>query len=277
METHLADCGDGTAVRLTLHGTAGPVVILQPATAVHERIYHPFAAYLATRGCLAVTYNYRGVGEDAGAAGYRHLRMRDWIDQDVNAVIRWLRASFPDRPIMAVGHSLGGHAIGLADASRHLDRAVLIASQAASIRLMRGRVERLRVRALLQAIGPVGAVLCGYIPAKRLRFGEDFPAPVLRDWRRWVMMPHYFFDDPEMRAAERFARLTIPLRLYGFDDDPWATAPAIDLMARYFTRAEVSRRQIEPGSGPIGHMGFFKQRHSQTLWPEVADWLLAAD
>ncbi len=265
--------------KTTLFGAgapATPVVIIQPATAVPESFYTPFAEFLAEQGFRAVTYNYRGVGREAGDSSSRLLRMRDWADVDVNAVIDEVRDRFPGAPLAAIGHSFGGHAVGLSDQSRHLKAAVLIASHAGSMRFIQPWTERMKATLLLHVLGPAVATALGYLPGKRLGIGEDLSAGVMHEWRRWTKLRHYFFDDPSLGAAERFARIECPILCYSFADDPWATEPAITELVRHFKNAQVTRRRIDSkqhGSGSIGHLGFFHRRHCDQLWPPITDWL----
>lgn len=270
-----------------LHGTlwspdAAPraLVLIHPATAVPERLYVGFARFLTERGFTALTYNYRGIGASRPARlGALQARMRDWMELDVGAATAWARQAYEGLPLLAVGHSVGGHAIGLSAATPHLRAAVLVAAHAGSTRLITQAVERVKVRLILRVLGPLMSALLGYVPGKRLGLGEDMPAGVFREWSRWTTLPHYFFDDPTLGAAERFAKQRLPILALGFDDDPWANPAAIGLLVSYLTRAPVERRQIDPraaGSGPVGHMGFFRSRPGAVLWPDVADWLARA-
>ncbi|MDS0861454.1 alpha/beta fold hydrolase [Burkholderia pseudomultivorans] len=274
---------DGYPLRGTLWlPAAAPraLVLIHPATAVPERLYAGFARFLGERGFAALTYNYRGSGASRPAR-LRTLRarMRDWVDLDVEAATAWAHHAFDGLPLLAVGHSVGGHAIGLSAGSAHLRAAVMVASHAGSTRLIAHAAERLKVRLILRVLGPLASALFGYVPGKRLGLGEDLPAGVFREWSGWTTLPRYFFDDPTLGAAERFARQRLPILALGFDDDPWANPAAIDLLVSYLTRAAVERRQVDPraaGSGPIGHMGFFRSRPGAVLWPGVADWLAQA-
>lgn len=205
--------------------------------------------------------------------------MRDWIELDVGAAIAWARDTHRAVPLLAVGHSVGGHAVGLSAGTAHLRAAVLVAAHAGSTRLIESAAERLKVRLILHVLGPLASALLGYVPGKRLGLGEDLPAGVFREWSRWTTLPHYFFDDPTLGAAERFSKQRLPILAVGFDDDPWANRRAIDLLVSYLTGAAVERRQIDPhaaGTGPVGHMGFFRSRPGAVLWPGVADWLAQA-
>ncbi|MBR8282483.1 alpha/beta hydrolase family protein [Burkholderia vietnamiensis] len=274
---------DGYALRGTLWSPDAPpraLVLIHPATAVPERLYAGFARFLTTRGFAALTYDYRGIGASRPARLNKlQARMRDWIELDVGAAIAWARDTHRAVPLLAVGHSVGGHAVGLSAGTAHLRAAVLVAAHAGSTRLIESAAERLKVRLILHVLGPLASALLGYVPGKRLGLGEDLPAGVFREWSRWTALPHYFFDDPTLGAAERFSKQRLPILAVGFDDDPWANRRAIDLLVSYLTGAAVERRQIDPhaaGTGPVGHMGFFRSRPGAALWPGVANWLAQA-
>ncbi|NKF21038.1 alpha/beta hydrolase family protein [Solimonas marina] len=252
-------------------------IVIHPATGVPERLYLPLARFLAAHGHAVLTYDYRGIGRSAPPSlrGF-DARMRDWMEQDVAGATRVLSARFPGVPLLAIGHSVGGHALGISEASDSLQAAALIASHAGYIGSIRGWGERMRVRAMLMQFGPLLVRACGYLPWRRLGLGEDLPAGVAREWIAWCRSPGYFFDDPTLRAQERFAARRLPLLVLGFTDDPWANPRAIGALVRHFTHCAIERREIAPadvGAPAIGHMGFFRQRFSDTLWPQLLAWL----
>lgn len=254
------------------------VLVLHPATAVTQDYYAAFATYAASRGLAVVTYDYRGTGASRPASlrGYA-VTMADWIDGDVPAVNAWVRARFPDLPQLAVGHSVGGHALGLADDTNQFRAALLVACHAGATRTVAGWAERQRVRFMMGWLGPLLARLLGYMPGRRLGLGEDLPRGVVLQWSRWCAQPHYFFDDPGMQAARRMARVHIPVRALSFADDPWANPVAVDMLMAGFTGTTVERVHLRPeqvGLPAIGHMGFFRRRHEAALWAPAIDWLM---
>jgi len=277
-EHHSIPCGQAAveANCWTVPG-ARATVLLHPATAVTQAYYEPFAAWLAGCGFNVVTYDYRGTGRSRPRSlrGYR-VSMSDWIDEDVGAVTRWATSRFPGLPLLAVGHSMGGHAIGLSPETARLRAAVLIASHAGATRGVRGFVERQRVRFVLRVLAPLLCALFGYMPGRRIGLGADLPREVMLQWAGWTSLPRYFFDDPAVDAERRMARVDIPLLVLGFDDDPWATPQAVDMLVSHFVNAPINRGTVRPreaGVPAIGHMGFFRRRCEAVLWKEVADWL----
>jgi len=266
-------------IAASLWTSAAPtaVVLLHPGTGITQRYYEPFARYLAAAGFYVVTYDYRGTGRSRPASlrGFE-VTMADWIEDDVAAVTCWAAGRFPQLPLLAVGHSLGGHALALNSTTNLLRGAVLVASHAGVTATVTGLAERLRIGLVMRVLTPLLTTIYGYMPARKLGLGEDLPAGVMRQWSRWTALPRYFFDDPAMDAQARMARVRTPLLVLGFADDPWANPHAIGMLVAPLVNATVARRQVAPrdaGLAAIGHMGFFRQRAGVSLWPQVVDWL----
>ncbi|MCK9793909.1 alpha/beta fold hydrolase [Isoptericola sp. 4D.3] len=251
-------------------------VVVHPATAVPERLYSAFAEFLAADGYASVTYDYRGTGRSGRPRDHRGVRMRDWMADDVPAVASWARERFEDVPHLAVGHSIGGHALALGQGAEGLSGFVTVASHAGVTATVPDRGERARVGLILRLVGPATARVLGYVPGRRLGLGEDMPAAAMVEWGRWSRLPGYFFDDPTMDAARRAARVEGDVLAVGFTDDPWATPDQIDAITDHLTGARVERRTWSPAEGGverIGHTGFFRRGLRETLWPAVLGWL----
>lgn len=256
---------------------AKAVVILHPATAVVQAFYQGFAEYLFNRGFSVLTYDYRGTGHSKSRMVRSYnVSMSDWIEQDVGCITAWAKARFPELSLLAVGHSVGGHAVLLSTATHALKAAVIVASHAGVTSTIKQTTEKVRVWCLLRVLAPVLCRIFGYMPAKRLGLGEDLPAPVMRQWGRWSAMPGYFYDDPDWDARQRASEIILPVLVMGFDDDPWANPEAIARLMEPVQKAKIERREIrhaEFGLPAIGHMGFFRTRCAEKLWPVVGQWL----
>lgn len=273
--------GAGTisgTLHFALEGVPRAAVAVHPATAVPQRLYNGFAQYLAAEGFAVLSYDYRGTGESGKARDNRGLRMRDWMDDDVPAAAAWLRERFPELPHVAVGHSLGGHALALGNGGADLRGFITVASHAGVSRSIPDRAERARVELILRVLGPGAARVLGYVPGRRMGLGEDMPAAAMLEWSKWSRTPGYFFDDPTMHARERTARVRTSVLCIGLDDDPWATPAQIGVIARQLVNAKVETRTYSPadaGVGAIGHMGYFRRGPGAVLWPDAAAWLAA--
>lgn len=163
---------------------AAGVVIVHPATATPERFYSTFAEYQTSRGLTAVTYDYRGTGASGDPRRHKHLRMRDWMQEDVPAVAEWAWSRFPAVPVTAVGHRIGGHAMALGHGVDDLPRFAIVSSHVAHTKTIEPAAERHRVGAILGVVGPTLRRTLGCMPGKRLGLGEDLPAAAMIEWGR---------------------------------------------------------------------------------------------
>ena len=261
---------------VTVWGALEPraAVVIHPATGVSARIYRGLASYLASNGYAVVTYEYRG--SSGSAREHPGVRMRDWMNDEVPALAEWARKRWPELPQLAIGHSIGGHALALDRGSRELAGFVTIASHAGVTRTVATRTERARVWLMLSILGPALSHTMGVFPARRLGLGEDLPKAAMLKWSRWSRLPGYFFDDPTMDAAQRAAAVTTAVLAIGFTDDLWATPSQIDAITDHLVNAHVTRVTWSPDDGgvsSIGHMGFTRSELAETLWPALVEWL----
>jgi predicted alpha/beta hydrolase len=282
---------DGYPLGASLYLPRGPrrqAVLISSATAVPRKIYKGFASYLASRGCAVLTYDYRGIGDSRqrpqvsrnqpGSLVGFEVSMSEWAARDVAAAVAWMRERYQALPLSYVGHSFGGQALGLLPNNTEVSRALLIAAQAAYWRLM-ASPERYRVYVLMNFVGTPLTRLLGYAPGWS-GIGEDLPKGVYLQWVRWVMSRHYMFDDPKLPALANFANYRGALRALHLSDDPWGTRPAVELLCSGFTATTPDVATITPadaGAAKVGHFGFFRPEHRNSLWRGAADWLLAAE
>src|SRR2546430_2852201 len=261
-------------------------VLINAATAVPRKVYRGFAGYLARRGCAVLIYDYRGTGDSRqkSLTGYNQPKslvgfkasMSDWAAKDVTAAVLWMRERYHDLPLVYVGHSFGGQALGLLANNTEVSRALFIAAQAGYWKLM-AIPERYRVYALLNFAGVPLTRTLGYMPGWA-GLGMDLPRDVFLQWTGWVMSPRYLFDDSRLAALQNFSKYKGALRALCMSDDPWATRPAVELLCSGFTSIKPEIITVIPadtGASRIGHMGFFRPEHRDTLWRGAAEWIEA--
>jgi predicted alpha/beta hydrolase len=275
---------DGYPLAATLflpRGAKRHAVLINSATAVPRKLYRGFGSYLAQRGCAVLTYDYRGTGDSRPEArtSYKSLAgfkasMSDWAAQDITAAVGWMRERYKALPFAYVGHSFGGQAFGLLPNNSEVSRALFIAAQAGYWKLMT-TPERYRVYAMLNFIGLPLTRALGYMPGKA-GLGMDLPKDAFLQWVDWVMSPRYLFDDPTLEALQNFSKYHGALRALCMSDDPWATRPAVELLCSGFTSIKPEIITVMPadtGVSRIGHMGFFRPEHRDTLWRAAAEWI----
>ncbi|MDX2204232.1 MAG: alpha/beta fold hydrolase [Hyphomicrobiaceae bacterium] len=279
--TIAATDGVPLAARLHLPGpdapARAPLVVIAGGAAIPARVYRHFAAHVARRGSPAVTFDVRDIGGSrTGPAARSGTRMRDWALKDAAGVIAWSRATFPERPLHWVGHSMGGFATGLAGNGQLVARQISVATLNAYWGRMAG-LERYRVLSMMGGLAPLVLATRGYMPGALLG-GEDMPAPAFREWRQWCLDPNFLFGDATLPEKDNFARFTAPNRFIQVSDDPWGTPENVGDMARRFHASrDCHVVQVTPqmaGARRIGHTGFFRPEMRDRLWQPALDWLL---
>jgi predicted alpha/beta hydrolase len=276
-ETLQLKADDGTALAATVAAASGSDwIVVGGATAVPRGFYRRFAEYAQARGVNVLTLDYRGIG------GSRPKTLRgympdyaDWARQDLAAAVAYAAAR---GPVYLVGHSYGGHAIGLLPAAqRDQLRAAYVVAGGAGWHGWMPRREQFKVMLLWHVIGPVATTLLGYQPLKRMGIGEDLPVSIYRQWKRWCGFPRYFHDDPAAAELVRaFEDVRLPIAAANALDDSWALPASRDAFFSGYINAPLLTIDIDPrveGLREIGHMGYFRPQVGAVLWPRMLGWL----
>ena len=283
----LVPAADGYSLGATLFLPRGPkryAVLINSATATPRKIYRSFATHLAQRGAAVLTYDYRGIGgsRQKQVVGYNRPKslvgfkasMADWALLDVTGAVSWMRERYRALPLNYVGHSFGGQALGLLPNNTEVSRALLIAAQLGYWKLM-ASPERYRVYAMMNFVGPALTRVFGYAPGWT-GIGEDLPKGVFLQWAHWVNSPRYVLDDPSVAGLANFAKYKGAMRAMSMTDDPWATRTAVERLCAAYTSVKPELLAVTPGElgvSRIGHFGFFRPEHRDTLWRGAAEWL----
>ena len=198
-----------SAYRYHAPGHAHGNLLVAGATGVAQRFYRRFAEHAARQGFDVLTLDYRGIGESAPASlkGFA-MSYLDWAYRDLAAAVELLGRE--ERPLYWIGHSFGGHAIGLLPDHGRLAACYSFGSGAGWSGWM-SRREALKVRLLWTLVLPPLVAWKGYMAWSLLGMGDDLPLGVYRDWKRWCRHPRYYFDDPAMRHLhQRYAAVRTP-------------------------------------------------------------------
>jgi predicted alpha/beta hydrolase len=266
---------DGFALAASLFEPAqatGQVVVINAATGVPRRFYRHYAAALARAGMLAVTYDYRGIGDSRPRSlrGF-DARVDDWVFKDMAGVVDWLAGQVkPDR-LFLVGHSVGGQLAGLLDNAGAIAGMVTISAQSGHWRFQ-GAEQKWAVWLHAHISMPVLSHLLGYMPFSWFGAGEDIPKAAALQWARWCRDRNYLLGDEDL-PLDRYQRFLAPVLAYSFEDDKWGTARSVDEMMEAYPNVE--RRHLKAGDAglkSIGHLGYFRPQ-SGPLWSEAVEWL----
>lgn len=257
-------------------GNRGPVLVLNGATGVRQWYYARFAAWAAGQGATVLTWDYRGIGESRphrlkGFTG----SMRDWGRSDLEGVLRFAAREWSGRPLVAIGHSVGGQLLGMAESNTLLSRAVTVGSQFGSWHLWPGP-RKWAMAGLWYGVMPGVTKALGYFPGS-LGIGADLPSGVALEWARWCRSRDFFLSHGV--ARDGYTRLSVPLLSFSFTDDTYAPKAAVDALHSLYVNAQVERRHLSPkdlGVKSVGHFGFFRDTFRSSLWERVGEFVFGA-
>ena len=249
-------------------------VLISSGTGFPKSIYRRIALAGAERGYACLVYDYRGIAGSAPAdmRGFR-ADIADWGRLDFPAALDRAGALAPDRPLFTLGHSVGGHLLGLADNIAKVRAHALVCSGSGHWGRHRPGY-RPRVMLFWFAYGPACLALKGYIPSGGLWGGTPLPRDVFLQWRRWASQPGYFADDPDVMTDSHYAEVTAPIRAYRFSDDPIATQASVQDLLDVYSAAPREILCLTPqelGLDRVDHAGAFR-RGADAFWPRPFAW-----
>ncbi|GAB3988464.1 serine aminopeptidase domain-containing protein [Nocardioides marmoraquaticus] len=221
---------------------SAPLVLVAPAMAVGSRYYRPVLEAFREHGWEASALPRRGFEPGQPRASRRH----DWSYADEVAVVTEAvgaaRTEDPDRPVVLLGHSLGGQlslahqlgatpADGLVTVGGCLPHHVLWPWRGPQIALMGG------------VAVPVLTAVRGYLPPPA--FGAPGARTLMREWGRMAVTGRTPFPSD--------GRVAAPSLLVSLEDDGLAPRRAVDAFAdRFFEPAYVTRWHRRHAEVPTG-------------------------
>lgn len=276
---------DGFALAITEFGDprrARAAVLIVPAMGVEQHYYAPFAQALAAADFYVVTFDYRGMGHSRPTRHKRSLRgfaasVSTWATQDVTALVDFAVGRVGDRPLLWIGHSLGGQILGLVPNHERV-QAMLTVAAGSGYWPQNAWPLRWFVPGLWYGIAPLALTLFGYFPGRLLRIVGDLPADVMRQWRSWCLHRNYAVGVEGDTVRATYAAIRVPILSLSFADDEFMSRTSIEALHAFYAGAPREMKRIAPrdiGVRRIGHFGFFRKRFAETLWPLAVQWLVA--
>ena len=274
---------DGTALTGSLFApdnTPRAGIIINSATAVPRGFYKAFAGYLASKGFMVISYDYRGIGDSKSLPTKSpYQTMQAWGEQDFNAVINWASAHDSNINWHCVGHSVGGQLVGLAADNHKLCSVYNVAAQSGNWRNWHySKMPKLWL--MWYVFTPFFTRVLGYLPGF-LVGGQPLPKGVAQQWGQWCRNKNYMCDEKGKALRPYFSSFNRPMNFVQIKDDhDFAPFKAVQQLHGFYDQA-VSRIEVlspkDYGRKKVGHFGFFKKHNNQGLWQHAEQWLSAQD
>jgi len=246
---------------------SGKALVIAPEAGVEQAFYQPFATWCAARGIAVFTFDYRGAGQSAHHNQNHHQpTLRQWANQDLDAVLWYVHRLFPSDEIILMAHGLSGQIAGSAAATEHVGYLVLVGCALHSRRLW---PLGSRIQAWFQSLPAPREQIWArkFLPAM-----DKLPAGLMRDLMDWSSRRNGLFD---IFPDTNFRRLNIPLLAFSFADDPFAPRRAVAELLTHYCPSCTDWLHVRPADfdqATIGHSGFFEPR-CEKLWLYFLDWV----
>ncbi|OQR63564.1 hydrolase [Streptomyces maremycinicus] len=245
-------------------GTSTPIVLIAPAMAIGSGYYRPLVAEFERHGWQARALRRRGFERGEPRASRRKdWAYRDEID-DIAEAVAAERAESPARPVLLLGHSLGGQLVAGHELTRPTANGVITVAGAIP-HYRHFAYGSLHAAAMAALVVPAMTAVFGYLP--KAAFGGPGARTLMREWARMVLTgrPPYAVDQP----------ITTPALVISLSDDTLSPVGAVDDLAhRLFSSASVTRWHHTSDQVPEGstndHIGWV--RTPATVVDRIVTW-----
>jgi predicted alpha/beta hydrolase len=256
-----------------------PVILGFAAMGAPARAYRRLARWFANQGYPVATLDTRGTGESTPIPRRGiDFGVSQHLYQDWPAAIAWARATHPGRPIVLLGHSIGGQLSGLHAGGKPDGIAALVLLTTTSVWWKSSRSWKRRVGALIMfSVFATTARLLGWFPGHRFNWGLPLARQVVLDWAHWGFSGNYF--DTERRNLDAvLADVKLPALSISFSDDiRLAPKGACDDFVRRMPQAQLTRWHLTPQEIGLEEASHFTHlRGAPLLWQRIDRWLQQA-
>ena len=252
------------------------ICVIAAATGVAQHLYQDFAVWLTGLGFHVVTFDYDGIGSSID----RHVKhcnsdLLGWANNDCPAVLNFVDTHFRGLECIWIGHSVGGHMLGMMPNTGPVSRAITVATGTGTWWYNSPPTKRV-AWFLWYFLVPLTVPTLGYFPGDKLNIMCNLPKGVMMQWRRWCLKEGYAVEKEGQWLKDRFANVNLPISAIAFSDDEMMSLKNIDMLHGQFSGANITRQTVAPkdvGHKRIGHIGWHKGRY-QNMWEKVFTPLL---
>lgn len=244
------------------------VLIIASATGVKQEFYKKFASFISSKGITVFTFDYSGIGLSLNQP-IKDLtdNASDWGNNDLEAIIVYAKATYPDAMITLLGHSIGGQLIGLAKSSVKVQKIILIATQSGYWKFWDGS-SRIKMWFNWHILFPLLINSFGYLPSRKFSRMENLPKNVAKQWSNWSKNANYLFNEISEKDCY-YNKIFAKTVAISIENDKYAPKEAVDWFTAKFKNANLKKLHLMPNdynSSDIGHFGLFSSRFESTLW-----------
>jgi alpha-beta hydrolase superfamily lysophospholipase len=253
--------GDGAAA------PGGALLVLMHGYAEHCRRYDELAFSLARRGHVVSAFDARGHGRSPGQRG--HIRSYEESVDDFVAFTADVRARYPQRPLLALGHSNGGLI-----ALRAVQGGLALRGLALTSPLLRLRERR---KPVPDALASVLSRALPWLPlpngldARDLTHDLALQAAHSRDrWSHRVATPRWYWAST-LAGRDALAdapRLTLPLLIVQGELDPIVDPASV---AELHARATSTDKRLVMRAGELHEV--LNELGRLELYALIAEWM----
>ncbi|ULQ57878.1 alpha/beta hydrolase [Flavihumibacter rivuli] len=251
------------------------VLIIASATGVKQGFYKKFADFISSNGITVITFDYAGIGKSLKQPIKKvPVSVKDWGMNDLEAVIRFTRKTYPTAQLSLLGHSIGGQLVGLAQSSYELNQLILVAAQSGYWKWWKG-TDRMKMWLNWHILFPVLINTFGYMPSKKISGMENLPKHVARQWSSWGRKANYLFDEIPADALH-YHKITATILAISIEKDFYAPQKAVDWLSGKYLNAPVKKLHLtaeEYHSNEIGHFGIFRENFAESIWKMILNEL----
>jgi predicted alpha/beta hydrolase len=271
-ETLAITSPDGAEIKALFYRPQRPaqnptLFFLLPAMGVMAAYYRPVGQALAEQGYSVMLCDLRGQGTSNRKAPKAKFGYKELLEQDLPAYIDAAQEHCPDKKLIMLGHSFGGH-LSLLYASAHpnsVSAVAIIASGSVWYKAYAG-AQKFKIWFGTQSSVLLSA-LFRYFPGDKIGFGGKQPKAIMRDWARQGRTGRFKPKGSAINYEAKMADASFPLFALSIDNDTFAPHSATDHLIGKLPKAALTRHRFTP-TGPN------KNKVNHFRWVKYHDGIL---
>lgn len=245
-------------------------IVICSGTGFLQTYYAAFATWLAAKGYTVLTFDYDGMGASLqGDLKNCPTRLQDWGTRDIPAAVDFVLAHTSLQQVVLIGHSAGAQMLGVMPNHAKISKLIAISGSTGHVANMRPEFAR-KAQFLFNVYMPLSNLIWGYAKLKTIKWGEDLPRQVARQWAQWCKNGDYVQTAIVRGEIEHdfHAQITQPITVIHAEDDDIANEANVAEFLSLYPNASKITLTLNPkqhGFEHIGHNHILRPSH-QNLW-----------